>query len=65
VKEKTTISIHVESVAKAKQLTPWGEPIGDIYEKALDAYIGISRKIIKPDRRVHKNGRKPETNTTE
>ena len=63
-KTKTTIAIHKDSVAKAQKLTGYGEPIGDIYEKALEAYIGLSStNRAKFNKGVKKNGRKPETNT--
>lgn len=51
-------------MAKAQQLIKYGDAIGDIYEKALDAYIGLSStKRAKFNKGVKHNGRTPETNT--
>jgi len=60
---KTTIAIRKSSVAKAQQLIKYGDAIGDIYEKALDAYIGLSGNKDKINKGVKRNGRKPKTNT--
>jgi len=61
---KTTIAIRKSSVAKAQQLINYGDAIGDIYEKALDAYIGLSSKNrAKFNKGVKNNGRTPKANT--
>ena len=58
MKGKTTVSINLDSVAKAKKLVTFGVSLGDVYEQALDSYIGLSSKHrAKFNKEVKRNGR--------
>ena len=64
MKGKTTVSIRLDSVDKAKKLITFGVSLGDVYENALDAYIGLSSKNrAKFNKGVKNNGRTPKANS--